>query len=68
MKKRAMKKWIPNDIAYCCNCKWLRFNKNKDYFSNGYCKYLGLGDWYKNNRTILLWDACKNCDVHIKNN
>lgn len=69
IKKRAMKKWIPKDTCYCYEntnmfkkCKWLTFNKTKNYQENGYCKYLGCGDWDKKG-TILLWDECKECGV-----
>ena len=69
MKKRAMKKWIPKGTHYCYEntnmfkkCKWLSFNKNKNYQANGYCKYIGLGDWEEYG-TILLWDECKECGV-----
>lgn len=27
MKKRAMKKWIPKNTAYCLGCKWHRYIK-----------------------------------------
>lgn len=63
MKKRAMKKWIPKDICYCGNCKWRSLNETKDNQMNGYCKYLNLGDWYKEG-TLLLWDGCKECGEH----
>ena len=43
-------------------CKWLTFNKTKNYQENGYCKYLGCGDWDKRG-TMLLWDECKECGV-----
>lgn len=74
MKKRAMKKWIPKDTCYCyefkdgkySTCKWLRFNKNKNYQEDGYCKYLGTGDWYEDG-TMLLWDQCKECGVSDNN-
>ena len=65
MKKRAMKKWIPKDVCYCGNCKWRSENKTKDNQMNGYCKYLNLGDWYKDG-TLLLWDGCKECGEQYK--
>lgn len=73
MKKRTMKKWIPKDTCYCyelkdgkyTTCKWLRFNKNKNSQEDGYCKYLGTGDWFEDG-TMLLWDSCKECGVGIE--
>lgn len=68
MKRRAMKKWIPEGTCYCYGhrrtgkCKWLRLNKKVDYQESGYCMYLKLGDWFKNG-TMLLWDECKECGV-----
>lgn len=34
MKKRAMKKWIPKNTIYCCNCKWRRYIKTKILHKN----------------------------------
>lgn len=65
MKKRTMKKWIPKNTCYCENCKWRRINKTKNSQENGYCMYLGTGDWVENG-TDLIWDGCKDCGEHME--
>lgn len=69
MKKRAMKKWIPKNTSYCYIhdkkgnfevCKWHRTNSKHSKQENGYCIYLGIGDW-QNDGMSLLWDSCKEC-------
>lgn len=72
MKKRAMKKWIPDNTPYCYQgllgkasykpCKWWCKNKAKRDFNNGYCIYMGRGDWNMN-YSSLLWDQCKECNI-----
>lgn len=63
MKKRSMKKWIPKATPYCENCKWHRIYSNKPYQENGYCKYIGRGDW-QDDSMGLLWDGDKECEEH----
>lgn len=63
MKKRAMKKWIPKSTPYCENCRWHSIYPNKPHQENGYCKYMGSGDW-QNDAGSLLWDGCKECGEH----
>lgn len=79
MKKRAMKKWIPKNPCYCYNiigkdvdgsakiniCKWHRVDKKHYNQENGYCIYLGKGDWQESG-TSLLWDKCKECGIKDK--
>lgn len=69
MKKRTMKKWIPNNTSYCYTfdkngkiniCKWWSKRDDKPAQDNGYCKYLKEGDWQDKNAS-LLWDKCKEC-------
>lgn len=71
MKKRQMKKWIPNNSAYCYKydkygkftiCKWWTKRYYKPNQCNGYCKYIKEGDW-EDKTTSLLWDKCKECGV-----
>lgn len=73
MKKRAMKKWIPKNACYCYNydkngnikvCKWSRKSNNHSIQDNGYCMYIGKGDW-QSYVGSLLWDQCKECGVKI---
>jgi len=76
MKKRTMKKWIPNNTCYCYKnveikreeiikiktCKWHRISERHREQENGYCIYLGYGDWQQD-ETSLLWDKCKECGI-----
>ena len=69
LKKRAMKKWIHKGL-YCYRrdkynhktkvCKWFRIDNRYDYQEDGYCVYLGKGDW-QDEGASLLWDMCKEC-------
>ena len=72
MKKRAMKKWIPNN-QYCYEtilakdggvkmCPWWSHNLKVDIQECGHCKYLGFGDWQEEHST-LLWEKVKECGV-----
>lgn len=65
MKKRAMKKYVPEGL-YCYDdkkvCKWWRINKNKPEQLNGYCELLKTGDW-EMEHVGLLWDQCKECGI-----
>ena len=70
MKKRAMKKYIPKNTFYCyarhsgtfTPCKWYSTNENKNKQDNGFCRYIGSGDWQAE-YTSLLFDMCKECGV-----
>ena len=46
---------------------WLLF-KDKPFQNNGYCKFLGRGDWEVTNREnswrSLLWDSVKECGIN----
>lgn len=44
-------------------CPYLELRKDKPSQSNGYCKYLELGDWMDNG-TMLLWDCVKECNIN----
>lgn len=67
MKKRAMRKYIPYGI-YCCEgydregnhaaCPWRRYNRQ---FSTVQCTYLHM---LSDKAEDLLWDGCKECNVH----
>lgn len=63
MKKRAMKKWIPNATPYCEEYKWRSIYSNKPYQESGYCKYTGHGDW-QDEGMGLIWDGSKECGQH----
>lgn len=39
-----------------------RYDKKEQ--ENGYCQYLGKGDW-ESDGLSLLWDQCKECDVNF---
>ena len=53
---------IPEGI-YCYDsngvCPYWSLNKDKPHQENGYCSYLGLGDWDLGGG--LLWDQVKEC-------
>jgi hypothetical protein len=44
-------------------CPFWQFDKTKPTQENGYCAYLGLGDWMPNG-TFMLWDQCKECEIN----
>jgi len=52
-----------NGKYYIKICPYWSLNENKPKQVNGYCSYLGYGDWEVDNLS-LLWDQCKEC--HIK--
>lgn len=61
--------YIPLGI-YCYgaygNCPFWDYDDERDYQDNGYCHYLGRGDWDGGGDGFftLLWDQCKECDVN----
>lgn len=61
----AQRLFIPRGV-YCNNmttrCPYWSIHSDKPEQENGYCAYLGSGDW-GHNGFGLLWDAVKECDV-----
>lgn len=59
---------IPKDPLYCSGCPLARTSKIATFFygkqCNGYCLYLGKGDFSFLRPTELLWDGCKECGVN----
>lgn len=59
-------KYIPGGI-YCYDsngiCPFWDKDSNREFQSNGYCHYLGFGDW-ESDFLSLLWDQCKECSVN----
>jgi len=43
---------------------WSKSHLHEDQ-ENGYCHYLGKGDWEMDNAISLLWDQCKECGINI---
>lgn len=41
-------------------CPYWDINKDKPSQENGYCHFLGEGDW-ESEHLSLLWDQCKEC-------
>lgn len=44
-------------------CPYYRFNEKEHHQNNGYCAYLGVGDWEENSSS-LLWDMIKECGIN----
>lgn len=44
-------------------CPYWRRIYNRPTQMNGYCIYLGVGDWQPNG-TLFLWDMVKECGVN----
>jgi hypothetical protein len=56
----------PNNsmVRLCPNrCPYWTLNPREEEQSNGYCSFLGEGDWEPNG-TSLLWDSCKECGIN----
>jgi hypothetical protein len=69
MNKQEMEKHIPPG-PYCYRyaggkgrCPWWALNKDQPHQQNGYCEYLGWGDWQQEVLT-LLWDQVKECGIN----
>jgi hypothetical protein len=41
-------------------CPWWDIHPDQPHQMNGYCAYLGYGDW-ESDGFSLLWDSCKEC-------
>ena len=50
---------------YCSGCPFHFIDHGKEEQDNGYCSYLGQGDWESEGIT-LLWDDVKECGVKTK--
>lgn len=44
-------------------CPYWSLRKDKPKQENGYCAYLGKGDW-ESDDFGLLWDQCKECNIN----
>ena len=44
-------------------CPFWNIDNEKPEQENGYCHFMGKGDWELNS-IALLWDQCKECDVN----
>lgn len=57
---------IPKNTMYCECCEYWDGSKVARFFlgsqCDGYCYYLGKGDFSFINSTDLLWDGCKCCE------
>lgn len=56
-------------VGYYCynksgNCPYWSSCEDKPIQENGYCAYLGEGDWDSIGLS-LLWDQCKECGVNM---
>jgi len=60
---------IPRGV-YCHNgphtrtCPFWDISEEHEHQNNGYCLYMGEGDW-ENEYMSLLWDKCKECGVKV---
>lgn len=48
----------------CKVCPYWKLRKDKPYQDNGYCGFLGKGDWESEGFGVL-WDLCKDCSVKV---
>ena len=44
-------------------CPYWSINKSEPYQDNGYCSYLGVGDW-ESPYGGLTWDQVKSCGIN----
>jgi len=57
--------FIPRGM-YCDECPFWSNDKKRSRRENGYCSYLGKGDWDLNNGILgnsFLWDQIKECGL-----
>lgn len=61
---------IPQDMIYCRDCHFMTYSKIARFFygsqCDGYCYYLGKGDFSFIRPTSLLWDGCKECSINCE--
>lgn len=59
---------IPKNSFYCQGCPFYNVSKIASFFygkqMDGYCYYLGKGDFTFFHGTMLLWDGCKECGIN----
>lgn len=59
---------IPKNTFYCEGCYFSGYSKIARFFlgsqCDGYCYYLGKGDFSYLRPTDLLWDGCKCCGIN----
>jgi hypothetical protein len=59
---------IPKNTLYCQGCPFYTYSKVARFFygeqCDGYCYYLGKGDFSFIRPTELLWDGCKECGIN----
>ena len=65
MKYELGESVIP-DGCYCQQCPYFDCATNKEEQSNGFCWYIGRGDWDDPSAAALLWDGCKECGIKDK--
>jgi len=58
---------IPENTFYCSGCEYRGWSSLANFFfgdqCDGYCYYLGKGDFSYVRPTQLLWDGCKECGL-----
>lgn len=55
-------KHMPGGSFITWDCPMWSMRPDKPHQENGYCLWLGKGDWEENEPT-LLWDQCKECGL-----
>lgn len=46
-------------------CPYWESRSDKPYQENGYCNFLGMGDWHRDS-VSLLWDQVKECEINTE--
>lgn len=44
-------------------CPYWAIDKDREEQSNGYCAFIGAGDWFDCSGSSLLWDQVKECGI-----
>lgn len=67
-KRSIAQQTIPENTLYCQGCPYGDTSKIATFFygsqCNGYCYYLGKGDFSLIRSTEILWDGCKACGIN----
>lgn len=64
----SAREFIPRNTMYCEDCPFIAKSALATFFfgeqCNGYCYFLGRGDFSFVSPTTILWDGCKECGLY----